>query len=69
MFDRLVSLAKSHPDKPVWLLDDDGSVESLTLEAVTDKDRKIQINFCTILLPLEVGGLQNGLFTGNPAMR
>ncbi|MGO9596489.1 MAG: type I-U CRISPR-associated helicase/endonuclease Cas3 [Isosphaeraceae bacterium] len=65
VFKHLVTLSKKHPDEPVWLLDDDGVVEPLKLRDLADKEEKDRINFCTVLLPPMVGGLEAGLLTGN----
>jgi CRISPR-associated endonuclease/helicase Cas3 len=64
VFKHLGSLANKHPEEPVWLLDDDGTVTPLTLRELADKDKKNRINHCTVLLPPAVGGLRNGLLTG-----
>lgn len=66
VFERLASLARRHASKPVWLLDEDGAVEVLTLEELADKDRKDRLHSRTVLLPPRVGGLKGGLLTGNP---
>jgi CRISPR-associated endonuclease/helicase Cas3 len=65
-FNRLSSLAKKYPDEPVWLLDEDGTVEVQSLGILADKDHKDRINNRTVLLPPRVGGLNGGLLTGNP---
>lgn len=66
VYKRLVSLAKGSPDKPVWVLDDDGTPPRvLTLGALADKENKDQINNRTVILPPEVGGLKNGMLTGD----
>lgn len=78
VFKHLQSLAKKSPDAPVWLIDNDGTVEyrflgkdgafkPLTLGKLVDKDGKDRINNRTILLPPAVNGLRGGLLTGNPA--
>jgi CRISPR-associated endonuclease/helicase Cas3 len=77
VFDRLASLARSHPEAPVWLVDDEGQVDfTRTLGQVTAREMKDQINGRTVLLPekyrignrwVNVGGLSGGLLTGNVA--
>ena len=64
VFKHLVSIAKRHPNEPVWLLDDDGSVEPLTLHQLADKDKNWRINNRTVLLPPAVGGLKEGMLDG-----
>jgi CRISPR-associated endonuclease/helicase Cas3 len=51
-------------DVPVWLVDDDGSVEVLTLKELADKDKKDRINGMTVLLPPCAGGLSGGMLDG-----
>jgi len=51
---------------PVWLLDDAGAVEVLTLAELADKDQKDRINGKTVLLPPAAGGLNsNGMLDGD----
>ncbi len=66
VFNRLSSLAKKYPGAPAWLLDDDGTIDVRSLEYLADKDQKDRINHKTVLLPPAIGGLNGGLFTGNP---
>jgi CRISPR-associated endonuclease/helicase Cas3 len=49
---------------PVWLLDDAGVVEPLTLEELTDKDAKERIRWMTVILPPFAGGLKEGMLDG-----
>jgi len=67
VFKRLASLAVKRPGGPVWLLDNDGMVEVLTLAELADKGNKDRINNRTVLIPPDVGGLKGGLLNGNPA--
>jgi CRISPR-associated endonuclease/helicase Cas3 len=60
----LTLIADRHPDKPVWLVDDDGSVETFTIQELANKNNKDRINHHTLLLPPEVGGLEGGLLNG-----
>ncbi len=62
---RLSTLAQRHPEKPVWLLADDGSVEVFTLEKLVNDKKKDRIQHCTILLPPTAGGLSDGLLDGD----
>ena len=66
MFKHLESIARKHAgeSKPAWLLDDDGSIEVISLEELTKKDQKERIYGRTILLPPSVGGLRGGLLNG-----
>jgi CRISPR-associated endonuclease/helicase Cas3 len=61
----LKKLAKRHPDAPVWLLADDGSVEPSTLKDLAGDKKKDRIDYKTILLPPSVGGLSEGLLDGD----
>ncbi len=68
---RLSKLAERHPHEPVWLLADDGSVETLapdkepwTLEKLASS-KKERIENCTVLLPPSAGGLSEGSLDGD----
>ncbi len=65
-FAHFVAMAKrlAGKDVPVWLVDDDGSVEILTLKELADKDDKDRINGMTVLLPPSAGGLSGGMLDG-----
>jgi CRISPR-associated endonuclease/helicase Cas3 len=63
-FKHFEAMAKRRPDDPVWLVNDDGKVEVLTLAELADKDNKDRINGMTILLPPSAGGLENGMLDG-----
>jgi CRISPR-associated endonuclease/helicase Cas3 len=63
-FKHFEALAKRRPDDPVWLLDDDGTVQVLKLAALADKDEKDRINGKTVLLPPSAGGLDKGMLSG-----
>jgi CRISPR-associated endonuclease/helicase Cas3 len=65
VFKHIASLAAKHAESPAWLLNDDGSVERLTLEKLADKNKKDRIHGRTILLPPSVGGLERGLLNGS----
>lgn len=64
-FKHFEALAKRHPGEPVWLVDDDGTVEVLTLAELADKDEKDRIEGKTVLLPPTAGGLENGMLAGS----
>ena len=64
-FKHFESLAKRRPEEPVWLLDDDGKLEVLTLLELADKEKKDRIEGKTVLLPPSAGGLENGMLAGN----
>ncbi|MEJ7639902.1 MAG: type I-U CRISPR-associated helicase/endonuclease Cas3, partial [Singulisphaera sp.] len=49
---------------PAWLLDEDGTVQYVTLKDLADKDRKERLHGRTVLLPPSVGGLNGGLLDG-----
>lgn len=52
---------------PVWLVDDDGRVDVLTLADLVDKDKKDRLNGKTALLPPSAGGLAGGMLNGTAA--
>ncbi len=66
VFKELQTLAKWHPDKPVWIVEERGTVEVTTLGELTTSDvrRKDRINGCTILLAPKAGGLSRGMLDG-----
>lgn len=68
---RLSKLAQRHPHEPIWLLADDGSVETLTpdkepltLEKVANSKGE-RIENCTVLLSPAAGGLKDGMLDGD----
>lgn len=65
-FKHFEAMAKRLTDQtvPVWLLDDDGKVEAITLVELADKDSKERINGKTVLLPPRAGGLEAGMLNG-----
>ena len=68
IFEELSTLAKFHPDEPVWLVDDAGEVVVLTMrELVNDKLGEERIRSQTVLLSPTVGGLSGGLLSGAAA--
>ncbi|MCS6866130.1 MAG: type I-U CRISPR-associated helicase/endonuclease Cas3 [Gemmataceae bacterium] len=65
-FKHLATIAQRYPEAPVWLVDDSGTVEVLTLAQLTTKDNKERIEGKTVLLPPYVGGLTSqGLLDGS----
>ena len=63
-FRHFEAIAKRCPDSPVWLVDDDGKVEVLTLMELADRDKKERIEGKTVLLPPSAGGLKSGMLDG-----
>ena len=61
----LKNIAERHPEAPVWLLADDGSIETFTLEKLAKDQKKDRIENSTILLSPSVGGLRNGSLDGD----
>lgn len=69
----LQSLARRHPGKPVWLMDENGKVDILTLQTLADPDAQApakkaalkRMEGKTILLPPSAGGLSDGVLEGN----
>jgi CRISPR-associated endonuclease/helicase Cas3 len=56
---------RRHKPVPVWLLDDQGDIEPLTLQELVQKNNSHRIKYCTVLLPPEAGGLdKNGFLNG-----
>lgn len=66
-FKHFEAIAKRCPDEPVWLVDDDGKVEVLTLTVLADKDEKERIEGKTVLLSPAAGGLKAGMLDGSTA--
>ena len=64
VFKHLETLTKRHPDHPVWILDDQGGIDTTTMRVLTDKSQKERINNCTVLLAPSVGGLTDGMLDG-----
>jgi CRISPR-associated endonuclease/helicase Cas3 len=64
VFTHLETIAKRHPDHPVWLLDERGDIVPTTLRVLADRQQKERINNCTLLLPPSVGGLTGGMLDG-----
>ncbi len=60
-FKELEGLAERHGERPAWVLDPRGSVQVLTLEALVGDRQAKDIEDCTVLLPPDVGGLENGM--------
>jgi CRISPR-associated endonuclease/helicase Cas3 len=64
VFKHLTAIAERDANQPVWLVDDFGNVEQLTLAALANKENKNRINYRTIVLAPDAGGLKNGLLSG-----
>lgn len=65
-FKQLVAMAQRLAGRivPIWLVDDNGLVEVLTLRELADKDDKERINGKTVILPPSAGGLEGGMLNG-----
>lgn len=64
VFKHLVRIKARHAEAPVWLLDNNGTVETLTMEELAGKE-KDYIGFKTVILAPQIGGLRDGLLDGN----
>jgi CRISPR-associated endonuclease/helicase Cas3 len=64
VFEELVKLARRDPNQPAWLIDDQGTVEVLTVADLADKDKKDRTQNQTVLLGPKGGGLRNGFLDG-----
>jgi len=71
VFDEFEKIAERCPDQFAWLMDSDGDVRVLSLYQLAKRDKQknpvVNLADCTILLPPQVGGLDNGMFTGSAA--
>lgn len=71
VFDELEKIAERFPDQFAWLMDSDGEVRVLSLYQLAKRDKKknpvVNLADCTILLPPQVGGLNNGMLSGSAA--
>ncbi len=63
VFNAIKKLAAA-PETPVWILDDEDRVEVTTLGEVCEGD-KDDLNYKTIVLPPQAGGLEKGLLDGS----
>ncbi len=65
----LEKIAAREPDLPCWLLDAEGEVHVLRMEALVQKNRQkkpvINLEDCTVILPPKAGGLKKGLLDGD----
>lgn len=66
-FKHFEAMANRCPKLPVWLLDDDGKVEVLTVAELADKGKKDRIEGMTVLLSPSAGGLEGGMLNGESA--
>lgn len=65
VFKELELIAKRRPKALAWLLDEDGVVETLTLEELVNKDQKARLESKTVVLPPSAGGLgTDGMLDG-----
>jgi CRISPR-associated endonuclease/helicase Cas3 len=70
VWNELKALAKRQPDKPIWIMDEQGKVEPpLRITELTNWDKKqaeSQLGGRTVLLPDDIGGLtEQGMFKGD----
>jgi CRISPR-associated endonuclease/helicase Cas3 len=64
VFKHLQTLAAEHPEAPVWLVDAREQILVTTLKKLTGGDQAV-INYATVLLPPQVGGLtKDGMLDG-----
>jgi len=65
----LEKIAAREPDLPCWLLDAEGEVRVLRMDALVQKNRQkkpvINLEDCTVILPPKAGGLKKGLLDGD----
>jgi CRISPR-associated endonuclease/helicase Cas3 len=59
VFKELAKVAERRPDSPAWLLDEQGEVEVVTLGVLISGGKKDRIDYRTVLLPPEAGGLDD----------
>jgi CRISPR-associated endonuclease/helicase Cas3 len=65
ILEELKELLKRAPNTQVWIVDEDGSVEPMSLESATAKGNDKDLEGKTILLPPSAGGLtEGGSFSG-----
>jgi CRISPR-associated endonuclease/helicase Cas3 len=71
VFDELEKIAERFPDQFAWLMDSGGEIRVLSLYQLVKRDKlkKPVVNLadCTVLLPPQVGGLDNGMLNGGAA--
>lgn len=67
VFRSLRQLAKRHPGGNVWIIDEDGSIEVVTLRKLTHDRKKERIHDRVVLLSPAVGGLRDGFLDGEAA--
>ena len=69
VFDELEKIAERCPDQVAWLMDSEGELQVLSLQQLVkrDKQKKPMANLagCTVMLPPQVGGLDNGMLNGS----
>ncbi|WP_437202915.1 type I-G CRISPR-associated helicase/endonuclease Cas3g [Planctomicrobium sp. SH664] len=69
VFKNLVLIAERKPDTPVWLVDDQGSVEVIpALAELTQYNRKEHLESKIVLLCPTAGGLEGGFLNGKSSM-
>jgi CRISPR-associated endonuclease/helicase Cas3 len=59
---QLVELAKEHGERPAWLVDEKGEMETVRLEELVQQRERL--NYRLVVLPPAVGGLAAGMLDG-----
>jgi CRISPR-associated endonuclease/helicase Cas3 len=62
---QLLLIAERKPNAEAWLVSDDGDVEVLSVGSLSGRDAKDRINWRTVLLSPDVGGLNEGRLDGD----
>jgi CRISPR-associated endonuclease/helicase Cas3 len=62
VYKHLVELAKEHGERPAWLVDEKGEMETIRLEELVQQRERL--NYRVVVLPPAVGGLAAGLLDG-----
>jgi len=65
VFKAIATIAERHSEHPAWLVDDDGTVNELSLRELADKNKQDRIQGKTIILSPNVGGLSEGMLDGS----
>jgi len=67
VFKHLEAIAQRDADRPAWLVDEQGTINVVSIGELANKNRKERIERTTILLPPSVGGLERGRLNGEAA--
>ncbi len=57
-------LANRNPELNAWVIDVNGGIRRVPLRDIADKDKRLDLADCTILLPPRAGGLNQGMLDG-----